>query len=114
MVMSHSRPSSRRRTGTLVVICALLAVAGAGVLAVARPWVAAAAAPASIATPPMGWASWNSFAAQINYNVIKTQTDALVSSGMKDAGYQFVNIDEGWWQGTRDAAGNITVNNNDW
>ncbi|MFB9240047.1 RICIN domain-containing protein [Plantactinospora siamensis] len=69
---------------------------------------------ASIATPPMGWASWNSFAAQINSSVIRAQTDALVSAGLKDAGYQYVNIDEGWWQGTRDAAGNITVDQNEW
>jgi hypothetical protein len=65
--------------------------------------------------PPMGWASWNSFAAKINYTVIKGQADAMVSSGLKDAGYQYVNIDEGWWQGTRDGSGNITVDTTtDW
>jgi hypothetical protein len=64
--------------------------------------------------PPMGWASWNSFAAKINYTVIKGQADAMVSSGLKDAGYQYVNIDEGWWQGTRDGSGNITVDATDW
>ena len=65
--------------------------------------------------PPMGWASWNSFAAKINYTVIKGQADAMVSSGLKDAGYQYVNIDEGWWQGTRDSSGNITVDTTtDW
>ena len=78
------------------------------------------AAPASAARrrtnsgPPMGWASWNSFAAKINYNVIKAQADAMVSSGLKAAGYQYVNIDEGWWQGTRDASGNITVDTAEW
>ena len=64
--------------------------------------------------PPMGWASWNTFAAKINYNVIKQQADAMVSSGLKAAGYQYVNIDEGWWQGTRDGSGNITVDTADW
>lgn len=64
--------------------------------------------------PPMGWASWNSFAAKINASVIKTQADAMVSSGLKDAGYQYVNIDEGWWQGTRDASGNITIDTSEW
>ena len=78
----------------------------------AAPTVAAAAA--VVDTPPMGWASWNTFAAKIDYNVIKAQTDALVSSGLKDAGYQYVNIDEGWWQGTRDSGGNITVDTNEW
>ncbi|GIH67535.1 alpha-galactosidase [Microbispora siamensis] len=74
----------------------------------------AGAAVAAVTTPPMGWASWNTFAAQINYNVIKAQADAMVSSGMKDAGYEYVNIDEGWWQGTRDASGNITVDTAEW
>jgi len=64
--------------------------------------------------PPMGWASWNSFAAKIDYNVIKGQADAMVSSGLKAAGYQYVNVDEGWWQGTRDASGNITIVESDW
>ena len=64
--------------------------------------------------PPMGWASWNSFAAKINSTVIKTQADALVSSGLQAAGYQYVNIDEGWWQGTRDGSGNITIDATEW
>jgi len=68
----------------------------------------------ALSGPPMGWASWNSFAAKINYTVIKGQADAMVSSGLKAAGYQFVNIDEGWWQGTRDSSGNITVDATDW
>ena len=71
-------------------------------------------APNALSGPPMGWASWNSFAAKINYTVIKGQADAMVSSGLKAAGYQFVNIDEGWWQGTRDSSGNITVDSTDW
>nr|WP_225850407.1 ricin-type beta-trefoil lectin domain protein [Streptomyces sp. HPF1205] len=82
--------------------------AGAAAAPAAQPSVA------SIATPPMGWASWNTFAAKIDANVIKGQVDAMVSSGMKDAGYSYVNIDEGWWQGTRDSAGNITVDPGDW
>ncbi|WFE41224.1 RICIN domain-containing protein [Micromonospora sp. WMMD998] len=76
---------------------------------------AAAVAPEPVVSrPPMGWASWNTFAAKINYNVIKAQVDSLVSSGLAAAGYEYVNIDEGWWQGTRDAAGNITVDTAEW
>ncbi|MDS0134733.1 alpha-galactosidase, partial [Amycolatopsis sp. 505] len=56
----------------------------------------AAAAPAPITKPPMGWNSWNSFAGAIDHTVIEQQADALVSSGMKDAGYEYVNIDDGW------------------
>ncbi|MEW9534749.1 lectin [Microbispora sp. NPDC049125] len=112
-------PRGRRR---LVVAAHLMILMMASVgwaltgeaAATAGRTAAGAAAVASVATPPMGWASWNTFAAQINYNVIKAQADALVSSGMKDAGYEYVNIDEGWWQGTRDASGNITVDTNEW
>jgi hypothetical protein len=62
----------------------------------------------------MGWASWNSFAAKIDYNVIKKQVDAFVAAGLPAAGYKYINIDEGWWQGTRDSAGNITVDTSEW
>ncbi|GLY40282.1 alpha-galactosidase [Amycolatopsis sp. NBRC 101858] len=78
------------------------------------PATAKAATEQQVPPPVMGWASWNSFAAKIDYNVIKTQADALVSTGLKDAGYTHVNIDEGWWQGTRDSAGNITVDPTEW
>jgi alpha-galactosidase len=59
------------------------------------------------ATPPMGWNSWNKFACDgINENVIRETADAMVSSGMKDAGYQYIVIDD-CWQVARDSAGNI-------
>lgn len=48
-----------------------------------------------VPTAPMGWASWNSFASSIDYDTIKAQADALVSSGMAAAGYKYVNIDDG-------------------
>ena len=65
-------------------------------------------------TPPMGWSSWNSHFANINASVIRSAADAVVSSGMQTAGYQYVNTDEGWWTGTRDSSGNITVNTSNW
>ena len=59
------------------------------------------------ATPPMGWNSWNKFACDgINETVIREVADAMVSSGMKDAGYQYIVIDD-CWQVARDSAGNI-------
>jgi hypothetical protein len=67
-----------------------------------------------VAPPPMGWASWNAFAAKVDAKTIEAQADALVSSGLAAAGYDHVNIDEGWWQGTRDADGNITVDESEW
>jgi len=57
-------------------------------------------------TPPMGWNSWNRFACNVNEDLVKSAADALVSSSMKDAGYQYVVIDD-CWQLNRDSAGNI-------
>jgi len=58
-------------------------------------------------TPPMGWNSWNKFACKdVNETVVRAQADAMVSSGMKTAGYEFIVIDDCWQVG-RDAAGNI-------
>ena len=57
-------------------------------------------------TPPMGWNSWNKFACNVSENLIRDAADAIVSTGMKDAGYQYVVIDD-CWQVSRDAEGNI-------
>src|SRR6516162_8039033 len=60
-------------------------------------------------TPPMGWNSWNHFAAKVSDEVIRAQADAMVSSGMRSAGYVYVNIDD-TWEGERDAQGVIHAN----
>ncbi|PID62607.1 MAG: alpha-galactosidase [Ignavibacteriae bacterium] len=60
-------------------------------------------------TPPMGWNSWNYFACDgINEKVIMEIADAMVSSGMKDAGYQYIVIDD-CWQIHRDSTGVIII-----
>src|SRR5438445_11389742 len=59
-------------------------------------------------TPPMGWNSWNKFGCNVSDKLIREMADAIVSSGMKDAGYQFVNIDD-CWQVSRAADGSIVV-----
>jgi alpha-galactosidase len=59
-------------------------------------------------TPPMGWNSWNKFGCNVNEQVVRGAADAMVSSGMKDAGYQYVVIDD-CWQAARDPAGNIVA-----
>jgi alpha-galactosidase len=61
------------------------------------------------ATPPMGWNSWNLFAGRVTDKNVRDAADAMVSSGMKDAGYVYINIDD-TWQGDRDAQGNIQAN----
>jgi alpha-galactosidase len=63
-----------------------------------------AQAPMMAPTPPMGWSTWNHFHHDISDAMVRAQADAMVSSGMRDASYVYVNIDGGW-QGTRDAAG---------
>ncbi|MGW6929180.1 ricin-type beta-trefoil lectin domain protein [Lentzea sp. NPDC054927] len=67
-----------------------------------------------VPSAPMGWASWNTFFEKIDHNVIKAQADALVSSGLAATGYRYVNIDSGWWKGTRDASGDITIDETQW
>jgi len=57
-------------------------------------------------TPPMGWNSWNKFGCDVSEELIRQAADAMVSSGMKDAGYQYVIIDD-CWQSPRDSEGNI-------
>jgi alpha-galactosidase len=58
-------------------------------------------------TPPMGWNSWNKYACNVSEQLIRQQADAMAASGMKDAGYQYVNVDDCWQQKSRDADGNI-------
>ena len=60
-------------------------------------------------TPPMGWNSWNKFASRVDDATVRTIADAMVSSGMRDAGYVYINIDDTWEAG-RDAQGNIQTN----
>jgi hypothetical protein len=62
----------------------------------------------------MGWNSWNSFANIVNSQIIQQQARTLAANGMKEAGYEYVVIDEGWWLGERDTAGNIVVNAKQW
>jgi len=58
-------------------------------------------------TPPMGFNNWNAFACEVSEALIKETADFLVSSGLKDAGYEFVNIDDCWSMQERDAEGRL-------
>ena len=65
--------------------------------------------PAALApTPPMGWNSWNKFGCNVSEQMIREMADAMVSSGMRDAGYKYVNIDD-CWQVSRAASGQIVA-----
>jgi alpha-galactosidase len=84
----------------IIILIAILTMGSAGTLAAQQGVLAA--------TPPMGWNSWNKFACKVNENVVRQAADAMVSSGMKDAGFQYIVIDD-CWQTSRDKDGNIVV-----
>jgi len=67
------------------------------------------AAPQVAQAPPMGWNSWNFFAGKVTDQDIRGAADQIVSTGMKDAGYTYVNIDD-TWEGERDANGVLHTN----
>ena len=58
-------------------------------------------------TPPMGWNSWNTFTWNINDQLIRETADVMVNSGLKDAGYEYVVIDDCWSLKQRDEKGNL-------
>jgi alpha-galactosidase len=111
--MFKSVPGIRHRAGAagshvalmVAMLCALLA-AGA---AQEPPPAANQVAWMQIApTPPMGWNSWNKFACNVSESLIKETADAFVSTGLKDAGYSYVVIDD-CWQVSRDSNGTIVA-----
>lgn len=57
----------------------------------------------------MGWSSWNTFALDINEQLIKSQADAMVQTGLSKAGYKYINIDDGFWDG-RGSDGHLKLN----
>jgi alpha-galactosidase len=86
---------------TVLLLCAL---------ALALPYTALAQLQRdSLAhTPPMGWNSWNKFQCNVSEDLIKSVADAIASNGMKEAGYEYVVIDD-CWQVSRDDNGNIVA-----
>ncbi|GAA3573007.1 hypothetical protein GCM10022222_66580 [Amycolatopsis ultiminotia] len=111
-----------RRLGGLTAVVALAAGVGtgltgsAGAVGTAGPDAGGSTeAPVAVAqstaqTPPMGWNSWNKFGCDIDENLIRETADALVSSGLEDAGYQYVNIDDCWAEQNRNAEGRFEPN----
>jgi alpha-galactosidase len=90
-------PLIRRSLGSLLVALALpLSASAQGQTA----WMDIAKA------PPMGWNSWNKFGCNVSETLVREVADAMVSSGMKDAGYQYIVIDDCWQVG-RDRNGTI-------
>jgi alpha-galactosidase len=104
--------SARRRPDSeLTEMVAHRAPPGEGALPARRPLPAIhkVADNGLARTPPMGWNSWNKFAGRVDDATIRQMADAMASNGMKEAGYQYINIDD-TWEANRDAQGNATTN----
>jgi alpha-galactosidase len=117
------------RRAPLIAAVAALALAGGPYLSSTYASAAPAGVPAATAavadaqpctpnglacTPYMGWNTYYGLGSQFNESTIVSAANAMVSSGLRDVGYNYVWIDGGWWNGTRDAAGNITVDPTQW
>jgi alpha-galactosidase len=94
-----------RRPKIAIATCLIALCASLG--GVATPEAARALENGVARTPPMGWNTWNTFGCNINETLIRQMADAMVSSGMRDAGYQYVVVDDCWFNPNRDAAGNL-------
>jgi alpha-galactosidase len=90
-----------RRTSLSLLALSALTLFAAPTIAQAQSRVAL--------TPPMGWNSWNYFAEKVTDKDIRDSADQIVASGMKDAGYIYVNIDD-TWEGKRDSNGVLHTN----
>src|SRR5579863_4804765 len=101
-IVSKRNPAMRMSASLLLVPLALTLVAAA-------PASAPAQSSQLAATPPMGWNSWNYFADKVTDKDIRSAADQIVASGMKDAGYVYINIDD-TWEGQRDANGVLHTN----
>jgi len=88
---------------SIVLMTILLCLSGSACMAAGEGWEDLAQ------TPPMGWNSWNTFRLEINEDLVRGIADVFVERGFKDAGYEYIVIDDGW-QIDRDAEGNIVVN----
>ena len=94
----------RRRRIVAGVVAGLLATA----LSVVATSVPAQAVDNGLAlTPPMGFNDWNAFGCSVDEQLIEQTADFFVSSGLKDAGYKYVNIDDCWMTHSRDAQGRL-------
>lgn len=85
-----------------VLLVVLLACVVSGARAADRTVDAAAHPP-----PPMGWSSWNAFGCNIDARSIRRTADALLASGLRDAGYVYLNIDDCWQAARRDREGQL-------
>jgi alpha-galactosidase len=114
VVQKSGRGAESLAPSSLRLLAGAFAAAAAGLLAAAAPAFAHetlkldAPKPALASTPPMGWNSWNKFSCNVSEQLVRQQADAMADSGMKEAGYRYIVIDD-CWQKSRDADGNIVA-----
>ncbi|MBI4728729.1 MAG: glycoside hydrolase family 27 protein [Acidobacteria bacterium] len=99
--------SKRRTNGIPTRIIALLATVALGLLPTLAPSRATALENGLARTPPMGWNPWNVFGCDIDERTMRATADLLVSSGLKDAGYRSLVLDDCWMARVRGADGNL-------
>ncbi|GAB3802744.1 hypothetical protein GCM10028798_20630 [Humibacter antri] len=84
-------PAGRLRLIATVVLCAVGLT-----LTACSPASVAPSVPPHVATPPMGWNSWNHFGCSVTESDVKAAADAIVADGLRSAGYRYVNVDDCW------------------
>ena len=120
----RSKRTAARRLQRLLVLASIVVAASLAV----TPWLPAAHAADADAIdplqpaghwsdvsfgdaplPPMGWNSWNAFHTQIDEAKLMGSAKAIVATGLRDLGYRYINIDDGWWQKRRQPDGRMVV-----
>jgi alpha-galactosidase len=101
-------------TAKPAVVTAAVLAAAALVTPLVRPSLAYALDNGLACTPYLGWNTYYGLGSAFDAQTIQSEADTIVSRGLKDTGYRCVWIDGGWWSGTRNAAGNITVDPGQW
>ncbi|HEU5331919.1 MAG TPA: cellulose binding domain-containing protein [Actinocrinis sp.] len=100
-------PRRPRAGACAAAAAALIAAAVPAVLLVSSAPAAHALGNGLALTPPMGWNDWNAFGCGVSEQLVEQTAQYMVTSGMKAAGYQYVNIDDCWSEMSRDANGNL-------
>lgn len=99
---------NRRLLASLLALCALPAAAGQPSDALQPSGRFSVYGHGAAATPPMGFNPWNAFRTEVDQARILSVVDALQQRGLQQAGYRYVNLDDGWWL-RRDAQGRIEI-----
>ena len=97
LILSFIYMNPKEWTMAAVLMAVVVCVAGAAFAAELAP------------TPPMGWNSWNTFQTRIDEKLIESTADAMIANGMRDAGYIYVNLDDGWSTKERRLSGNLVA-----